>query len=145
MIARPTRTNRQNQDAAASSGGSNRGLAGHRRRVGTAVLILIAAGAVLLAIVVALVPDHDRAKVSADPGPRHVHALAVNPSDDSLFLASHTGLYRIGRDETSARRVGDRHQDTMGFTIVGPDRFLGSGHPRFARQPSAPPWPDPVA
>jgi hypothetical protein len=31
--------------------------------------------------------------------------------------------------EGSARRVGDRYQDTMGFTVVGPDHFLGSGHP----------------
>jgi hypothetical protein len=28
-----------------------------------------------------------------------------------------------------ATRVGSRRQDTMGFTVVGPDRFLGSGHP----------------
>jgi hypothetical protein len=28
-----------------------------------------------------------------------------------------------------ARRVADRFQDTMGFTVTGPDRFLGSGHP----------------
>jgi hypothetical protein len=28
-----------------------------------------------------------------------------------------------------AKRVGDSFQDTMGFTVVGPGRFLGSGHP----------------
>jgi photosystem II stability/assembly factor-like uncharacterized protein len=31
--------------------------------------------------------------------------------------------------ERKATRIGDRHQDTMGFTVVGADRFLGSGHP----------------
>jgi photosystem II stability/assembly factor-like uncharacterized protein len=25
--------------------------------------------------------------------------------------------------------VAERYQDTMGFTVIGPDRFLGSGHP----------------
>ncbi|HXG76037.1 MAG TPA: hypothetical protein VNJ53_05660 [Gaiellaceae bacterium] len=65
----------------------------------------------------------------ADPGPVHVHALGVNPSDEALFIATHTGLYRVGPGEREARRVSDRRQDTMGFTVVGPDRFLGSGHP----------------
>jgi hypothetical protein len=66
---------------------------------------------------------------TADPGPVHVHALGVNPADESLFIATHTGLYRVGKEDEQARRVSDRHQDTMGFTIVGPNRFLASGHP----------------
>lgn len=64
-----------------------------------------------------------------DPGPVHVHGLGVNPADGALFIATHSGLYRVGTAEQRADRVGDRLQDTMGFTIVGPDRFLGSGHP----------------
>ena len=64
-----------------------------------------------------------------DPGPVHVHGLGVDPADDSLFIATHSGLYRVGADERKAERVGERFQDTMGFTIVGPNRFLGSGHP----------------
>jgi photosystem II stability/assembly factor-like uncharacterized protein len=64
-----------------------------------------------------------------DPGPVHVHGLGINPKDGALFIATHTGLFRAGSDEQSATRVGDRYQDTMGFTVVGPDRFLGSGHP----------------
>jgi hypothetical protein len=70
--------------------------------------------------------DEDAA---ADPGPIHVHALGVNPADGALIVATHTGLYRIARGDGSARRVTDRRQDTMGFTVVGHDRFLGSGHP----------------
>lgn len=66
---------------------------------------------------------------AADPGPVHVHALGINPADDALFIATHTGLYRVAAEEKQARRVSDRYQDTMGFTVVGPDRFLGSGHP----------------
>jgi len=65
----------------------------------------------------------------ADPGPVHVHGLGVNPADGALFIATHTGMYRVDEGERKAERVGDRYQDTMGFTIVGPNRFLGSGHP----------------
>lgn len=66
---------------------------------------------------------------NADPGPIHVHGLGINPKDGSLFIATHTGLWRTAPGETRAQRVGNRMQDTMGFTIIGPDRFLGSGHP----------------
>ena len=64
-----------------------------------------------------------------DPGPIHVHGLGVNPSDRALFIATHTGLFRLARDERKAKRVAGRYQDTMAFKVVGPDRFLGSGHP----------------
>jgi hypothetical protein len=66
---------------------------------------------------------------AADPGPVHVHGLGVNPADGAIFIATHTGLYRVDAGERKAERVADRYQDTMGFTIVGPNRFLGSGHP----------------
>jgi hypothetical protein len=71
----------------------------------------------------------DGGPVIEDPGPVHVHGLGLNPSDGALFIATHTGLFRAGPEEDEATRVGDRYQDTMGFTVVGPDRFLGSGHP----------------
>jgi photosystem II stability/assembly factor-like uncharacterized protein len=58
-----------------------------------------------------------------------VHGLGVDPADDALFIATHTGLFRVAEGESKAKRVGDRYQDTMGFTVVGPHRFLGSGHP----------------
>jgi hypothetical protein len=64
-----------------------------------------------------------------DPGPVHVHGLGVNPADSALFIATHTGLYRTDEHDRKAERVGDSQQDTMGFTVVGPDYFLGSGHP----------------
>jgi hypothetical protein len=77
----------------------------------------------------------------ADPGPVHVHGLGVDPADGTLFVATHTGLYRVPKGARKAERVGDRLQDTMGFTIVGPNRFLGSGHPDFneAREKGLPP------
>ena len=73
-----------------------------------------------------------------DPGPIHVHGLGINPADGSLFIATHTGLYRVGEDSRKAERVEDRYQDTMGFSIVGPNRFIGSGHPD-AREQELPP------
>ena len=71
----------------------------------------------------------DAGRVVSDPGVAHIHGVGVNPADDSVVVATHTGLFRAGPGEQRARRVGDRRQDTMGFTVVGPDRFLGSGHP----------------
>jgi hypothetical protein len=71
----------------------------------------------------------DRPPVVEDPGPVHVHGLGVNPADGALFVATHTGLFRAARGKQRAERVANRYQDTMGFTVTGPDRFLGSGHP----------------
>jgi hypothetical protein len=66
---------------------------------------------------------------SAGQGPVHVHGLGINPKDGALFIATHTGLFRAAPGESSPSRVGDSTQDTMGFTVAGADRFLGSGHP----------------
>ena len=30
-----------------------------------------------------------------DPGPVHVHALGLDPDDRSLYIATHTGLWRL--------------------------------------------------
>ncbi|MCZ7537220.1 MAG: exo-alpha-sialidase [Acidimicrobiia bacterium] len=68
------------------------------------------------------------AATAEDPGVVHVHALGVNPADGLLYAASHTGLYRVGEDGTSSR-IADRYQDTMAFTVTGPDQFVASGHP----------------
>jgi hypothetical protein len=74
-------------------------------------------------------PDGNAGPVIEDPGPVHVHGLGINPRDGALFIATHTGLFRAPKGEGRAVRVAGRYQDTMGFTVVGPDRFLGSGHP----------------
>ena len=58
----------------------------------------------------------------------HVHGLDINPANGLLYAATHTGLFRIEADG-SPTRVGEGYQDTMGFTIVGPNQFFGSGHP----------------
>jgi hypothetical protein len=65
---------------------------------------------------------------SGDPGVAHVHGLGIDPSDQTLYAATHFGVFRIP-ESGSATRIADRYQDTMGFTVVGPRHFLGSGHP----------------
>jgi hypothetical protein len=58
----------------------------------------------------------------------HVHGLGVNPADNALYVAFHLGVYRVV-DGQQPERVADRYQDTMGFSVVGPNQFLASGHP----------------
>jgi hypothetical protein len=59
----------------------------------------------------------------------HIHGLGVNPADDSLFIATHSGLYRSPPGASTAEPAGESTQDTMGFSVAGPDHFFGSGHP----------------
>jgi len=86
--------------------------------------------------------DGNKSKASADldPGPVHVHGLGIDPADQALFIATHTGLFRLDHEQPKPKRVAERHQDTMGFTVVGRNRFLGSGHPdpREAREKGLP-------
>jgi hypothetical protein len=67
------------------------------------------------------------AGAAPDPGFGHVHGVDVNPADGQIYVATHTGVFRVGPD--GPQRIADRHQDTMGFVVAGPDLFLGSGHP----------------
>ena len=82
--------------------------------------------------------DEDRAAApveAADPGVVHVHGIGRNPADRALMIATHTGLFRVESEGEDPERVAGRFQDTMGFSVVGPDLFLGSGHPGSADDP----------
>lgn len=68
------------------------------------------------------------APVDVDPGVVHVHGLGVDPADGVLYAATYSGLFRIP-EQGRAERVANRAQDTMGFSVVGPGSFIGSGHP----------------
>jgi hypothetical protein len=95
----------------------------------------IAAVAVAVVIVVVMSGGDDDPRpddLAGDPGVSHVHGLGVNPTDGSLIVATHYGSFRIAADSDEAERIGESFQDTMGFTVVGPDRFYGSGHPDVA-------------
>lgn len=63
-----------------------------------------------------------------DTAMEHVHGLGVDPADGTLYVATHLGVFRVTGDG-ERERVADRWQDTMGFAVVGPGHFLGSGHP----------------
>ena len=104
-----------------------------RTRRGLSIAAAVAAAGVVGAVFVALGRDGadggPAATDARDAGPVHVHGLGVNPRDGALFIATHTGMWRVAPGDERAARVTDRRQDTMGFTVVGPDHFLGSGHP----------------
>jgi photosystem II stability/assembly factor-like uncharacterized protein len=99
----------------------------------------LAAIFVLAAVVAACGDDRNEARPAevADPGIVHVHGLGRNPADGSLMVATHTGLFRATGEREDPVRVAGRYQDTMGFTVVGPDHFLGSGHPASLREDPA--------
>lgn len=97
----------------------------------------VAGVAVIAGVALFLVAAGDESEprpgdVAGDPGVSHVHGLGINPSDGSLIVATHYGSFRIPGDGDEAQRIGDSFQDTMGFTVAGPDHFLGSGHPDLA-------------
>ena len=99
-----------------------------------AALALLAATSLLVAC-----GDDDSTSASAggedaaahEPGPalEHIHGLGINPADGRLFIATHNGLFAAARDQTRPEQVGETEQDIMGFSVVGADHFIGSGHP----------------
>ena len=92
---------------------------------------LVALAVVILGAAVWRMSGDERSTSATDAGPVHVHGLGVNPADGALYIATHTGLYRSGEGDSKSVRIGDSKQDTMGFSVIGPDRFVGSGHPDF--------------
>jgi hypothetical protein len=84
--------------------------------------------AVASALTLALLAGCGTASDARTPALEHVHGLGVNPADGMLYVASHHGVFRLdGQGDTE--QIAGRTQDFMGFTIVGPDHFLASGHP----------------
>lgn len=59
------------------------------------------------------------------PSP-HVHGIAIDPADDTVYLATHDGLFGYGTGTST--RVGPVI-DLMGFAAAGPSTFYASGHP----------------
>lgn len=76
--------------------------------------------------------------LDVEPGVQHVHGLGVDPGDGVLYAATHSGLFRLP-EQGSAQRVANRAQDTMGFSVVGPGTFIGSGHPDIREDDVRPP------
>jgi hypothetical protein len=59
----------------------------------------------------------------------HIHGLGVDPSSGTLYVATHYGLFQAPTGQTRLQRMGASRQDIMGFSVVGPRHFVGSGHP----------------
>ena len=55
------------------------------------------------------------------------------PPDGSLMIATHTGLFRVGTEGDARYAWPIAIRTRWGFTVVGPDHFLGSGHPGSVR------------
>jgi hypothetical protein len=64
-----------------------------------------------------------------EPGPVHIHGLGYDRVGRVLYIATHTGMFELADGAARAVRIGDSRQDTMGFSLVRPGLFLGSGHP----------------
>lgn len=73
--------------------------------------------------------DSDEQSDAAGPG--HVHSVTIDPTDGSLLLAGHYGLFRVDQStsDRSLTRVGNVGYDFMGFTVGDDGQYLGSGHP----------------
>lgn len=84
---------------------------------------------VSVALALAACGGDDGSDSSGSAAGGHIHGLGIDPSDRALFVATHSGLFRSEAGGEAAERVGASEQDTMGFSITGPEQFLGSGHP----------------
>ncbi|MEP7054244.1 MAG: F510_1955 family glycosylhydrolase [Actinomycetota bacterium] len=104
--------------------------AGHKRRLFSALTLLgVVTATLVLYAASRRAPRQGLAAMEGpDVGAVHVHGLGVDPRNDELFAATHLGLLRIDT-AGKATRVANRYQDTMGFTVLGPGRFVASGHP----------------
>lgn len=105
--------------------------ASDRRHTRAGLLILLGIALVVIAVVRLIGSGGDSGSASgggADVRVAHVHGLGIDPSDKTLYAATHFGVFRVP-EEGPPTRIAERNQDTMGFTVVGPRHFLGSGHP----------------
>jgi photosystem II stability/assembly factor-like uncharacterized protein len=97
-------------------------------RPGSGLALLVAG---LLVVMSGCGSDTSEPRVGAG----HVHGLGVNPHDGALYVATHGGLFRSEPGAESTEAVGSP-QDVMGFTVLGANRFLASGHPPPGEAPS---------
>ena len=107
--------------------GRRRHTVGQGRLLVGCVLLVLAA----VVLVATFVAGRERRPVSIRPGFGHIHALALDPQDGALFVASHSGLYRVDRGARTASGLGDRYPDTTALAVAGGDHVLASGHPNL--------------
>lgn len=59
----------------------------------------------------------------------HIHGLAVDPADGTVYAGTHAGVWLVDPTTGEVHQVGSSRDDFMGFTSAGPGRFMSSGHP----------------
>lgn len=108
-----------------------RAVAGRRHPlVVVAALVLFLAGSLMLLRATNVLGGRDAVDKPASDAESfgHVHGLGINPADGRLYVGTHHGVFQLS-DQEAPVPVAKRAQDFMGFTVVGPDHFLASGHP----------------
>ncbi|WP_171113259.1 MULTISPECIES: F510_1955 family glycosylhydrolase [Streptomyces] len=95
---------------------------------------VLAATAILLTATLTACANGSATSGAEEPSPSgaaaavsHIHGLGIDPADGRLYVATHKGVFAVD-DDGSHKRVSDT-ADYMGFTVAGPNTFLGSGHP----------------
>lgn len=109
--------------------GHSSGRSTARPLVAVVAVLAVAAGVVVLW----LQRTTSNGDIPVASGMSHVHGLGTNPADGATYVATHSGVFKL-EDGAAPVRVAERHQDTMGFTVAGPDRFLASGHPDLTEE-----------
>jgi hypothetical protein len=118
------------------------------RTVAIALLILVVSGVVAFLLFGRGRTEQkrsiDRAALTVpwldpDGQPPIVGALDVNPGDDSLWIASNSGLFRLAAGDDRPEQVTGRLSTSVGSGEIseqltirfrGPDHLVASGHPR---------------
>ena len=104
-----------------------------RRTIRIAVIgVATTAGGAWVGWLIAGMPGMDHG-VAADPALGHVHGLAIDAADDTVVVATHTGLVAVpAHGGGHHERIGSSFQDVMGIATIGPGHLIGSGHPDVA-------------
>jgi hypothetical protein len=101
-----------------------------RRRIYASASGAVFAAAVVAIVVLAATSERGGTEpIGQVAAPGHIHGLGIDPGDRSLLIATHDGLFRAAEESSEVARVGDSDRDLMGFSVVGTDHFLASGHP----------------
>ena len=101
-----------------------------------AASLLFLAGSLLLLAAIKAGDGGDAAEGRESPADLgHIHGIGVNPADQEVYLGTHNGVFRVSEQQPPVL-VSAAVQDFMGFTVVGPNHFLASGHPGRASSAS---------
>ena len=95
----------------------------------TSAIAISTAASLALAGCVSAPPDDPREITFADIG--HVHDLSYDDATDTLYIASHYGLYMWTAEELSGPLGGHGH-DFMGFARATEGEMIAGGHPDAA-------------